>query len=251
MHLQTSASPPRVLVVDDHVDTVDVTAMVLQTVGATVDKAYSGAMAIELARATAPDLILLDLVMPDMDGYQVARELQAGPLPQTTQLVAVSGLDQPIDKVHCAEAGFDLHLTKPVGFEMLAELVAGRRKSQDLSVRFSELERRHKAGLRSLLAARVDMAVTLLKVGRSSANEQIKQRSLEKALRVRHQVASYLLRARWASDSMSPLEFIVEDALDRALPLFGQELGAVNVNQRRFLPVQLPPLDPVHVRPVL
>src|SRR5262245_3106710 len=115
--------------------------MVLETFGVTVDKAYSGGMAIELARATAPDLILLDLVMPDMDGYQVARELQAGRLLQTTQLVAVSGLDQPIDKAHCAEAGFDLHLTKPVGFEMLAELVEGRRKSQDLRRQFSELER--------------------------------------------------------------------------------------------------------------
>src|SRR5262245_24510728 len=111
MQAQSVQLQPRVLVVADHADTVDSTALLIGTFGASADRAYGGAMAIDLGRANNFDLILLDLVMPGVDGYDVAGALRD--LPSHPMLVAVSGRDQPADKVKCAAAGFDLHLTKP------------------------------------------------------------------------------------------------------------------------------------------
>src|SRR5262249_32292053 len=134
MHAQSVELQPRVLVVDDHADTVESTALLLEALGVSVDCAYGGAMAIEIGRASNPHLVLLDLVMPLVDGYDVADALRQ--LPSQPTLVAVSGRNQPADKVRCAEAGFDLHLTKPVPFDVLKQLVQTHSNFRALKHRF-------------------------------------------------------------------------------------------------------------------
>ena len=114
MHTSVLDEPPHVLIVDDHADRVDVTARLLEQFGALVATADNGRRAIELARASSPDLIMIDLVMPGMDGYSVAEALQSPPLPTHPMMVALSGPSQASDKLKSAQVGFDLHLVKPV-----------------------------------------------------------------------------------------------------------------------------------------
>jgi len=110
----TSIERLRVLVVDDHSDTVKATALLLSLDGHDVLCANGGATGVAMAYQHQPDVILLDLAMPEMDGYQVARELQNLPLTPEPYLVAVTGYGMDADKRRCAAAGFDLHLTKPI-----------------------------------------------------------------------------------------------------------------------------------------
>src|SRR5215510_13007022 len=81
----------RVLVADDDVDTVECMAAVFADLGAEVIKAYTGRMVVELALTSGPDVIVLDLEMPDMSGYEIARLLGSMPMPKRPLLVAVSG----------------------------------------------------------------------------------------------------------------------------------------------------------------
>jgi two-component system CheB/CheR fusion protein len=114
----------RLLVVDDNRDAADSLAMLLRKRGAEVLVAHDGASALETARARRPTAVLLDLGMPDMDGYEVARKLRAEPTAQQTLLVALTGWGQPDVQSRCREAGFDHHLVKPVRIETLEALLA-------------------------------------------------------------------------------------------------------------------------------
>src|SRR5262249_61014924 len=113
-------SKPRVLVVDPSY-TVDTTSVLLQLHGAEVDRGIDGRTAIALARASCPDIAFVDLGIPAMDGCEVARALQQLRAPKTPVLVAVSDVGQPFDKMRCAEAGFGMHLWKPVDFVAVFE----------------------------------------------------------------------------------------------------------------------------------
>ncbi len=115
-----------VLVVDDNRDAVDTLAEVLRMRGASARVAYSGLQAIELFTVRAPDAVLLDIGMPDMDGYAVARRLRA--LQQTeprTCIVALTGWGQEHDRRRSQDAGFDHHLVKPVDIGVVVRLLAG------------------------------------------------------------------------------------------------------------------------------
>ena len=116
----------RVLVVDDHPDTTESTAILLALDGHDVVVANDGTSGIAKAEAHRPDLILLDVGMPKMNGYEVAREIQELRLLPKPYLVAVTGFAMQADIVRCAEAGFDLHMMKPVipiFFQELGELL--------------------------------------------------------------------------------------------------------------------------------
>jgi CheY-like chemotaxis protein len=124
--MATFAGPPdslRVMIVDDNRDAANTLAEVLRFYGHTVEALYSGADAVQSARRSAPDAILLDLAMPDKDGYQTARELRGLDSTATTFLVALSGYGQPRDRERSAESGFDAHLVKPVDIEQLVALL--------------------------------------------------------------------------------------------------------------------------------
>lgn len=120
---QTSG-PMRVLVVDDNRDAADGLALLLGIAGHEARATYCGADALALARESRPDVILLDLGMPGMDGYQVARELRRDPATGGVTLVALTGWGLDEDRARAAEAGFDRHVTKPVSFDALRQLLA-------------------------------------------------------------------------------------------------------------------------------
>jgi CheY-like chemotaxis protein len=112
----------RILVVDDNADAADSLALLLQVRGDDVRIAYDGPEALEAERAFHTAVVLLDIGMPGMSGYEVARRMRevrgAGVL-----IVAITGWGQDEDRARAREAGFDHHFTKPVDFEMLLDLI--------------------------------------------------------------------------------------------------------------------------------
>ncbi|HWJ05520.1 MAG TPA: PAS domain-containing protein [Steroidobacteraceae bacterium] len=107
-------APLRVLVVDDNSDAADALGVLLQLAGHEVWVEHGGAEALRRAQAVTFDAAVIDIGMPDMDGYELARRLRELPAGRTMLLVALTGWGQASDKTRAAEAGFDEHLTKPV-----------------------------------------------------------------------------------------------------------------------------------------
>lgn len=116
----------RILVVDDNRDGADSLAMYLGAMGHQVTTAYDGPTGIRLAAGLHPDVVLLDIGLPGMDGYQVAEELRRAYDPAHMTLVAVTGYGQEEDRARSREAGFDHHLVKPVDPGELDRIVNGR-----------------------------------------------------------------------------------------------------------------------------
>jgi len=114
-----SSTGHRVLVVDDNRDAAEVMGMALELKQYEVRIAYDGPTALSLAAEFAPTVVLLDIGLPVMDGYEVARRLRSMPSGPSMRLVAVSGYGLESDRQRTAESGFDLHLVKPVDFEAL------------------------------------------------------------------------------------------------------------------------------------
>ncbi|HTU67285.1 MAG TPA: PAS domain S-box protein [Steroidobacteraceae bacterium] len=118
----TDAPKPRrmrVLVVDDNRDAADSMRMLLDASGQEARAVYDGVSALELAESFHPEVILLDIGMPSMDGYQVVRELRLRRLSPQPTVAALTGWGQDSDKKKAQDAGFDHHFTKPVGAEEL------------------------------------------------------------------------------------------------------------------------------------
>ena len=114
----------RVLVVDDNVDAADGLAAALRLNGHEVWAAYDGPGTLAIAQTFRPQVVLLDLGLPGMDGYEVARQLREKPEMKRTYLVAVTGWGQSTDRQKSKETGFDRHLVKPVNVSLLAQLLA-------------------------------------------------------------------------------------------------------------------------------
>ena len=120
----TATGARRVLVVDDNVDSAESLAVLLRLYGHDVRLAHDGEAALEEARAFRPDVMFLDLSLPKMDGYDVARLLRLEPAMSGMTLVAMTGYGQEEERRRTREAGFHSHLVKPVDFEMLQELLS-------------------------------------------------------------------------------------------------------------------------------
>ena len=114
----------RILVVDDYQDCADSLAMLLESSGHVVKTAYDGASAIVLAHEFKPNVVLLDIAMPEMDGYEVARRLLSQLLDSRMHLIAVTGYGKRHDMIRAYEAGFDCHLLKPVDANTLKAVLA-------------------------------------------------------------------------------------------------------------------------------
>jgi PAS domain S-box-containing protein len=112
----------RILVVDDNRDSADSLAMLLRTSGAVAHTAYDGASALEAISYQQPDVVVLDLGMPGMDGYSVAEQIRRRPDNERVTLIALSGWGQEQDRLRSLAAGFDHHLTKPVDLNALQVL---------------------------------------------------------------------------------------------------------------------------------
>ncbi|HEU0199875.1 MAG TPA: PAS domain S-box protein [Burkholderiaceae bacterium] len=116
--------PRRVLVVDDLQDSADSLVFLLSAMGHEAHAAYDGESALALAAQVRPDLVLLDIGMPEMSGYDVCRRIREQPWGGTMFLVALTGWGQEDDRRRSVEAGFDEHLVKPVEPEALESLLA-------------------------------------------------------------------------------------------------------------------------------
>ncbi len=120
------ATGRRVLVVDDNVDAADSLAMLLQVEGHNTRVANDGLEALALAASFRPEVVILDIGMPGMNGHEVARRLRANPeFPPSLKLVALTGWGSLEDRQKAEAAGFDVHLVKPIEPERLRDIVYG------------------------------------------------------------------------------------------------------------------------------
>jgi PAS domain S-box-containing protein len=117
-------SSRRILIVDDNADSAESLGLWLRFVGHDVRLVYDGLAAVEAARAFRPQVVVLDIGLPDIDGYQVAKRLRQEPGFDKVLLIALTGYGQDEDRQRCFQAGFDEHLTKPVDPTSLEELLA-------------------------------------------------------------------------------------------------------------------------------
>jgi signal transduction histidine kinase/ActR/RegA family two-component response regulator len=122
-HAPQLSSRRRILVVDDNEDAADSLAMMLQMMGNEVRTAHDGLEGVELAATFRPDLVLLDIGMPRLNGYDACRRIREQPWGKNVLLVALTGWGQEEDKRRSHEAGFDTHLVKPVEPEALEKLL--------------------------------------------------------------------------------------------------------------------------------
>ena len=119
----SSASTHTIMLVDDNVDALEAMTMTLETLGHTVVTAPDGQTAIDCAASVRPDVVLLDLGMPTMDGFETARRLREIPELRNARLVALTGFGQPDDRRRTRAAGFDMHLVKPADLNALTRLL--------------------------------------------------------------------------------------------------------------------------------
>jgi CheY-like chemotaxis protein len=214
MCAQSADGRPRVLVVDDDADTVEATARLLGLFGALVDRAYGGQMAIDHARAVCPDLVLVDLAMPDVNGYDVARALRDPALPTDPTIVAVSGYGRRAEKQRCAEAGFDLHFIKPVDPALFQQLVESSRNAQ----RLHEPRREHLGACRDLVLARLDMMSILIQTADVATSPQERDRYLQIAQKAHDAVVRMSRNIVWPDEYRFRLDKL-SSVLRRALRL--------------------------------
>ncbi len=124
----TRLAPPRrrILIADDNRDAADSLAVLLELAGHDVRVAHSGRSALSLAHTFCPDAAILDIGMPDMNGYDVAHSLRREPWGMRIQLIALTGWGQDADRERAMEAGFDHHVIKPTHPDRLLDLIVNR-----------------------------------------------------------------------------------------------------------------------------
>jgi CheY-like chemotaxis protein len=126
----SAGQPRRVVVADDDRDSADSLAVLLRLNGHEVWTAYDGQEAVDVAAQSSPDVVLLDIGMPRLNGYQAAMQLRAR-LARRVHLVALTGWGEEGDRQEAARAGFDHYLTKPVDLDRLVALLASLQTRRD------------------------------------------------------------------------------------------------------------------------
>jgi CheY-like chemotaxis protein len=109
----------RILIVDDNADSADSLAMLLQLAGHEAHTVYDGPQALEAATRLQPEVLLLDLGLPGMDGCELCRRIRQQPWGRSALMIALTGWSQAADKQRSHDAGFDVHLVKPVDLAAL------------------------------------------------------------------------------------------------------------------------------------
>lgn len=122
--LETAAASLRILVVDDNVDAAAMLKMLLETLGHEVRVEHGAYRALEWAKLDRPQVCLLDIGLPEMDGNELARQLRAQPENRGVMLIAVTGYGQESDRTNALSSGFDYHLVKPVDTTKLLSILS-------------------------------------------------------------------------------------------------------------------------------
>ena len=115
----------RILIVEDDPDNMDLFTFVLEKAGYEVLQARDGIEGMQVARRELPDLILMDLAMPEMDGWTSAAQLKKDPLTEDIPVVALTVRSLPQDKIRAIEAGVNGYMTKPMDIKQFVKQVAG------------------------------------------------------------------------------------------------------------------------------
>ncbi|MBN1138986.1 MAG: response regulator [Anaerolineae bacterium] len=154
----------KALVIDDEAPLTALIGRFLESAGFSVESAACGVEGLQKAAATRPDLVVLDIMMPDMDGYEVCRRLRADPRTARAAIVALTARTQPIDKQMALRAGADMHLVKPFSGKALVETVQGllaarALKTRPLGYQIAVLRLKQGVGA-TMLAANLALALT-------------------------------------------------------------------------------------------
>ncbi|WP_394778570.1 PAS domain S-box protein [Undibacterium sp.] len=121
--IATAKHGGRIVVIDDNIDAADTLTMALEMLGYEVFSAHTGTAGVEAITQFCPDVALVDIGLPDINGYEVARQVRASDQGKNIFLIAATGWGQPQDRKTAASAGFDQHLTKPIDFYALDEIL--------------------------------------------------------------------------------------------------------------------------------
>ena len=113
----------RILVVDDNIDFVQTLGMVLELHGHQVEVAFDGVAGLEAALRAVPDVVVLDVGLPKLNGYEVCRRIREESLPVQPMIIGATGWSQLVDRTLGRYAGFDAQLVKPFGYDALATLL--------------------------------------------------------------------------------------------------------------------------------
>jgi len=120
----TKSGPIRILVVDDNRDSADSLGLLLELVGNEVRVVHDGQAAVDAANEFQPRVVLLDIGLPTLNGYEAARKIREQPWSKQAVMIAVTGWGEDVDRQRSREAGFDHHLVKPLDFDALTALLA-------------------------------------------------------------------------------------------------------------------------------
>jgi CheY-like chemotaxis protein len=122
---KAEGSPRRILLVEDNPDIGETLRDLLEMLGHDVELASDGARGVQRALANRPEVMLVDIGLPGIDGYEVARQLRATAEGREMMLIALTGYGRPEDRERARAAGFDAHLTKPIDLADLAAALSG------------------------------------------------------------------------------------------------------------------------------
>ena len=180
----------RVLVVDDDMDTLEGASLLFQLHNYDVRTTCNGHEAVRLALHFRPHLMLLDIGLPRTNGYEVARAIRQSTAADSLTIVAVTGFKGPAIKQRCAEAGFDLHLSKPVDFNVLEELAA----LLDAKHAVHPRTRERRAAARTCIRSRIETSFILLDAAADSVSPKTKHACVQRALKARNQAVQWLAK---------------------------------------------------------
>lgn len=200
----------RVLVVDDDVDTIGSAAMVLRLQGYDVETASTGQGAVEQTARFQPEIAMIDLAMPGMDGYEAARQIQRLALPKPPVLVAISGWAHADARLKSAEAGFDLHLGKPVEPQLFEELQLLVERFDAKLTQLRDLRQRQQQLLSQLLSAHVQMGYALLQVLRTTEDGVTRDRCVAKAQKLCSRLTNWVVVNPNLHHMRNDVEYLVD-----------------------------------------
>jgi len=182
----------RVLVVDDCLDTVESTAMLLRLDGHDVETANDGVTCIARATVFRPDVLLLDIGMPTLNGYAIAREIRRLELVPKPYLVAVTGYGTRDDKRQSGEAGFDLHLCKPLDMQTYQGLVTLVQAGSSIFDTARSLTQQNQEVTTDLMFRQLDMANVYLDLAATTLMDDRRDKCIAHATEARNKVSRCL-----------------------------------------------------------
>ena len=207
----------RVLVVDDDVDTCQSMALVLQKDGHEAHLSFDGRDAIRQVTELAPDVLLLDIGMPAVDGLHVARLVRQLELPAQPVLAALSGYATRYHKRLCAQAEFDHYLVKPVEPLALYHLLRMVRVGRALHDTARELRREQQASVYALALSQIEFEGVMLDLAQN-LTEEARQRCLVKARQLHARIARWLdQQAVCSPEQKAKLQALLDALRDRIM----------------------------------